>query len=64
MTKPSKYVYLWVVQGHYAPGYGWEDVTCEESFKDARQRIWEYRENEPHYSHRLIQHRELREAVA
>lgn len=33
------------IHGQYA--YGWEEVTCESSWKEARQRLKEYRENEP-----------------
>jgi hypothetical protein len=35
-------------------GYGWEDVTSETTRKEAKERLKEYRENEPQYSHRLI----------
>lgn len=36
---------FWVVQGNY--GYGWEDLTAEDTFKEIRARVKEYRENEP-----------------
>lgn len=39
----NKYIYLFVVQGHYAPRYGWEDLFESESRKEARQTIKEYR---------------------
>lgn len=57
--KPTKYLYLWVVQGSY--GCGWEDVNTEENWKEARRSIREYRENEPQYPHRVIRRRELRQ---
>jgi hypothetical protein len=38
---------VWVVQGNYGYGHGWEDVTAEETWKEIRQRVKEYRENEP-----------------
>jgi hypothetical protein len=38
---------VWVVQGNYGYGHGWEDLTAEETFKEIRQRVKEYRENEP-----------------
>jgi len=36
----------WRVYGFYPP-YGWEEVTCEETFREGKQRLKEYRENEP-----------------
>jgi hypothetical protein len=33
------------VHGHYA--HGWEEVTAEDTRKEATQRLKEYRENEP-----------------
>ncbi len=52
----NKYLYLHVVQGHY--GFGWEDVTQSEDYREARNDLKAYRENEPQYAHRLIQRRE------
>lgn len=46
----------YVVQGNY--GWGWEDVTVEDTRAEALQRLWEYRANEPRYPHRLIVRRE------
>ena len=43
-----------VVQGNY--GSGWEDVTAEEKWTEARQRLKEYNENEPN-PHRIITRR-------
>lgn len=57
MPKPSKYVYLFVVQGNY--GQGWEDVTAEETWSAARAQRKTYDANEP-YPHRVIKRRELR----
>lgn len=34
----------WTLQGNY--GYGWEDLTSEDSSKEIRERLKEYRENE------------------
>lgn len=42
---------VWEVQGNY--GQGWECVTSEESRKDAKERLREYRDNEPMYAHRI-----------
>lgn len=36
----------YVVQGFY-PTHGWEDLTAEETIKEARERLAEYRDNEP-----------------
>jgi hypothetical protein len=58
MMKNNKYEYLFIIQGLYGAGYGWEDVTAEESSKEARARLREYRENEPEYPHRMIRRRE------
>jgi len=57
MTQINKYLYLWVIQGHYGV-YGWEDLTAAESIKEARGYLRDYRQNEPQYPHRMIQRRE------
>ena len=49
---------IWVVQGNYGYGHGWEDVTAEELGNEARARIREYRENERGVPFRLIRRRE------
>lgn len=51
MTYTRKTHIEWDVQSNY--GYGWEDVTTEETYREARERLREYRENEPQYPHRL-----------
>ena len=56
--KPTKYEYLFIVQGRY---FGrWEDETAEEDYREAKKRLKEYRANIPEYAHRIIQRRELR----
>ena len=40
------------VHGNY--GQGWEEVTCEDSRKEARQRLKEYRENDPDHTYKLV----------
>jgi hypothetical protein len=57
--KTNKYLYLYVVQGNYSSGYGWEDLTESESRKEARQDLKDYRQNEVQYPHRMIKRREL-----
>ena len=53
-----KYIYLHVLQGNYGYGHGWEDLCASESFKEVRQNLREYRENEGG-CYRLIERREL-----
>ena len=45
----------YIIQGNY--GQYWEDVTGENNRKDAKERLKEYRENDPEYMHRLIKRR-------
>ena len=59
MKRKNKYLYLWVIQGWYGSQYGWEDVDQSENWRDARDSLKSYRENETNYSHRMIQRREL-----
>jgi hypothetical protein len=49
---------IWVVQGNYGYGHGWEDVNAEETWTDAKRSIREYRENEPGVSFRVRKKRE------
>jgi hypothetical protein len=44
-----------VIQGNY--GSGWEDVTSEDKWSEAKARLREYQENEPQYAHRRITRR-------
>lgn len=53
---------IYVIQGNYGYGHGWEDECSEDSRREARQRLKEYRENGPG-AYRLICRRE-RLAVA
>jgi hypothetical protein len=43
------------VHGLYA--HGWEEVTCEETRREARARLREYRENEPSTAFKLVHRR-------
>lgn len=45
----------YIIQGHY--GQGWEDETIESTYKEAKARVKEYRENMPEYPHRIIKRR-------
>jgi hypothetical protein len=45
----------WQIQQH--TGYGWEDVCAEDTWKEAKDRLKEYRENQPEYPVRAIKKR-------
>lgn len=45
----------YTLQGSY--GQGWEDLTSEESFKAIKERLKDYRDNEPGGSFRWIKRR-------
>ena len=55
----NKYSYLWIVQGNYGFGHGWEDVAASEKFREARDDLRSHQTNEPGYPFRMIQRREL-----
>ena len=46
------------VQGYYDSQYGYEEVTTEETWKDAKGMLKCYRENEPGISFRIVKKRE------
>jgi hypothetical protein len=52
-TRKTKDEYA--IQGNY--GTRWEDVTVDETYKEARQSLKDYNDNEPQYPHRLIKRR-------
>jgi hypothetical protein len=56
--RAAKTQIMWVVQGNYGHGHGWEDVTAEENRKEAKERLREYRENERGVPFRAIRRRE------
>jgi hypothetical protein len=53
--KRNKYIYLYVLQGHY--GYGWEDLMASESMREVKENRKDYRENEGG-NYRIIKRRE------
>jgi hypothetical protein len=57
--KPTKYEYIFVLQGNYGYGDGWEDLIAEDTLREIKQRKKEYRENEGG-SYRIINRRVLR----
>lgn len=50
----------WHIMANY--GYGWEVVTIETTYQDARQMLKDYNENEPQYSHKIKKVRIKKEA--
>ena len=46
MAYIRKTVDIYEIQGDYGFGYGFETVCAEYNYKDAKQRLKEYRENE------------------
>jgi hypothetical protein len=54
----NKYLYLFILQSDYGYGHGWEDLTASESWKDIREDLKSYRENEGG-NYRIIHRREL-----
>lgn len=49
---------IWVVQGNYGYGHGWEDVTAAETWKETKDYLRDYRANEPGVPFRAIRRRE------
>ena len=45
------------IEGNYGYGHGYEVVTCEETWAEARERLAEYRENEPGVPFRIVRRR-------
>lgn len=64
MGYERKTVDFYVVQGNYGFGHGFEDVYASEDYKDARERLKEYRQNEPNAIHKLVVKREPKERVS
>jgi hypothetical protein len=58
-TRLTKYVVVYVVQGNYGYGDGWEDLCCSDVRSEARADLKAYRENDPNPT-RLIRRRVLR----
>jgi DNA polymerase IIIc chi subunit len=45
---------MYCIQGVYDRHYGFETVTSEETLKEARERLKEYRKNEPGIPFRIV----------
>ena len=56
MTRVNKYVYGWKILVNY--GQGWEYETFEDSWKETRGRLAEYRANCPQYPVKAVRGRE------
>lgn len=57
MAKINKYIYVYVLQGHYGQLHGWKDLTASENISEVVQNRKEYRENEGG-TYRIINRRE------
>lgn len=53
---------VYVLRANY--GMGWEDEIEEDSWREMRERLKEYRENAPQYQYRCTRRRERIEAAA
>ena len=56
MAYQRKTIDIWEIQGNYGY-YGFECVSTEETIKEARQTLKEYRENETGISFRIVKKR-------
>jgi hypothetical protein len=57
MRKHNKYIYGYKIYVNY--GLGWEYELWEDTWKEAKQRLKEYRENCPKYPIKASKGREL-----
>lgn len=42
------------IQGNYGYGHGFEEVTAENTYKEAKLRLREYRDNEPGVPFKMV----------
>lgn len=54
----NKYQYLYILQGNYGYGDGWEDLTASEDRRDMQADARAYRENAPEGIYRIVKRRE------
>lgn len=47
----------YILMANYGYGHGFEEETTEETYKDIKQRLKEYRDNAPEYSYKWIKKR-------
>jgi len=58
MARQRKTRDVFVLQGNYGYGHGWEDITEEYTRAEIRERLREYRTNAGEYRYRYIKRRE------
>lgn len=56
MAYVRKTVDEFIIQGNYFI-YGWENIGCCSTAKEARKELASFRENEPRYKYRMIKKR-------
>lgn len=63
MAYTRKTVDVFDIEQYTGRQYGWEVVTSEENRREARERIKEYRANQPEYPVRIRKHREAKDGA-
>lgn len=63
MTYQRKTRDYWSIQQYTGSQYGWEEVTAEETYQDAKVNARLYRENQPEYPVRIRLKRERLEQL-
>jgi hypothetical protein len=58
MARQRKTTDVYEVHGNYGHGHGFELVTAETEWSEARTRLREYRENEPGIAFKIVKRRE------
>lgn len=58
MTYQRKTRDYWSIQQYTGSGYGWEEVSANETLKEAREALKEYRANQPEFPVRVRLKRE------
>jgi len=61
MARKRKWRNYFVLKGNY--GYGYEDLTAEDTYKEIRQRYKDYAENEPRTPLKIVRRKELLKVV-
>lgn len=49
---------VYYLMANYGYGHGYEEETAEESYREIKQRLKEYKENAPQYSYKIVRKRE------
>lgn len=61
MAVARKTVDVWIIKANHRYGDGWEDETAETSYKEAKLRLKEYRENTPEGDYKIVKKRVKKE---